>query len=145
MTDLTSILKSEIARISRKEMKGELQALRKVATLHRAEIAALKRDLKSLATQLRAVKRVAAQVPSAQPEEPTKQAAVRFSASGLSAQRKRLGLTQQQMAAMLGVSSLSVWKWESGKVAPRRKQAEKIAHLRKLGKKEVAAWVASNQ
>jgi hypothetical protein len=45
MTSLHNALKSEIARIARKEHEDELLALRKVTAAHRAEIAALKRNL----------------------------------------------------------------------------------------------------
>ena len=73
------------------------------------------------------------------PAEPQEGAAPRFSAKGLAAQRKRLGLSAAAMAKLLGVSALSVYKWESGKTRPRAKQIEAIARLRGIGKKEAAA------
>lgn len=42
-----------------------------------------------------------------------------FTAERLKAQRVRLGFTQEQMAKLLEVSSLSIWKWESGGATPR--------------------------
>ena len=43
------------------------------------------------------------------------------------------------MARLLGVSALSVYKWESGKTRPRAKQIEAIAALRGMGKPKCAA------
>jgi transcriptional regulator with XRE-family HTH domain len=42
------------------------------------------------------------------------------------------------VAKLLGVSTLSVYKWESGKTRPRAKQIEAIATLRRMGKREAA-------
>jgi DNA-binding transcriptional regulator YiaG len=64
---------------------------------------------------------------------------LRFSAKGLAAQRKRLGLSAASIARILGVSALSVYKWESGKTRPRARQLEAIAGLRKMGKREAMA------
>ena len=39
---------------------------------------------------------------------------------------------------LLGVSALSVYKWESGNTRPRARQIEAIAALRSMGKRDVA-------
>ncbi len=44
MPNLASTLKSEIARLARKELKSEIQLLRKTVASHRGEIAALTRS-----------------------------------------------------------------------------------------------------
>ncbi len=145
MNSLTNALKSEIARVARKELKDELLALRKAAASHRAEIAALKRDIKALRADLKAnAKVVKAVMPArAVPETTTGESKLRFSAERFAAQRAKLGLSQAQMAQLLGVSGLSVYKWESGKVRPRAAQLERIAAIRKLGKREAAAKLAA--
>ncbi len=144
MNSLTNALKSEIARVARKELKDELQALRKATTSHRSEIASLKREIKSLRTQLKAnAKVVKAALPTQAAEAPVTTRKIRFSAQGLAAQRAKLGLSQAQMAQLLGVSGLSVYKWESGKVQPRAAQLARIASIRKLGKREAAARLAT--
>ncbi len=141
MSSLITSLKSEITRVARKELKGELQSLRKITTAHRSEIAALKRQLKSLASELRAVKRTSGPVAKApSPDEaPTQPSRIRFTAERFAAQRSKLGLTQTEFAQLLDASSLSVHKWESGTVQPRAAQLTKIAAVMKLGKREAAA------
>ena len=49
-----------------------------------------------------------------------------------------LGLTQAELATLLGVSYLSVHKWEGGKAQPRAVQLQKIAAVMKMGKREAA-------
>ena len=50
-----------------------------------------------------------------------------------------LGLTQAQMAHLIGASPLSVYKWETGKVTPRAAQQAQIAAALKLGRRAVKA------
>jgi DNA-binding transcriptional regulator YiaG len=64
---------------------------------------------------------------------------LRFSAIRLAAQRKKLGISAAGFATLLGVSPISVYKWERGKARPRRAQLEAIAATRKLGKREALA------
>lgn len=143
MNSLTHALKSEIARVARKELKAELLSLRKATTGHRSEIAALKREIKALQSQLKSNTRAVKAVTPAKEEKAEKPGRkVRFTAEAFAAQRAKLGLTQAQLAQLLGVSGLSVYKWESGKVQPRAKQLELIASLRGLGKREAAARLA---
>ena len=53
--------------------------------------------------------------------------------------RARLGLTQEQFAERLGVSTITVHRWESGQSRPRRLALEKLAQL----DEEAAASAAS--
>lgn len=146
MNALTNALRSEIARIARKELKDELLSLRKVAISQRTEIAALKREIKFLQSQIKTnAKALKSVQPSAKAEEETSRRSLRFSAEGFGAHRARLGLSQAQMAQLVGASTLSIYKWETGKVHPRAAQLERIAVIRRLGKREAAAQLAALQ
>jgi ribosome-binding protein aMBF1 (putative translation factor) len=144
MPNIGTVLKQEIARIARKEQKGELQQLKKTVAQYRAQIAQLKRRLQTLEQQMRRQGRggggrSAAPVQAEDDDGPQ----LRFSAKGLAAQRKRLGLSAASVAKILGVSALSVYKWESGKTRPRARQLEAISGLRKMGKREAMAKLAA--
>jgi hypothetical protein len=132
--NIGSLLKTEIARVARKEMRGEVQQLRKQGSQYRSQIAGLKRRLASLEKQLKNARRGGA----AQPDSVGAAGGnpIRFSATGLAKQRQRLGLSAREIALLLNVSSLSVYKWESGKTRPRPKQLTSIAQLRSLGRRE---------
>jgi DNA-binding transcriptional regulator YiaG len=141
MPNIQSLLKSEIARIARKEVRAETERLKKSSTSYRSQIASLKRSVAALEKQLNR-QRGAAAAPAfaaGEEEERAGRRGFRFSAKGLAAQRRRLGLSAREVALLLGVSSLSVYKWEQGKARPRAKQMEAISQLRRMGKKEAAA------
>lgn len=138
MPNLASMLKSEIARVARRELRAELQGLKKASAAYRGEIARLKRRIGALEQQ---VKRLAArpgrEAPAADDEESDQK--LRFSAKGLASQRKRLGLSAEAFGALIGASGQSVYKWESGKIRPRARHLPRIAELRGMGKREAAA------
>ncbi|APW41763.1 transcriptional regulator [Rhodoferax saidenbachensis] len=137
MSSLIDSLKSEIARVARKELKDELLALRKGMTSHRSEIAALKRQVKSLTSALKASIRASKGSDKAQASTPDTAPRIRFSAERFAAWRAKMGITQAQTAQLLEASALSVFKWESDKAQPRNAQLHRIAAVMKLGKREV--------
>jgi DNA-binding transcriptional regulator YiaG len=144
MPNIASLLKSEIARIVRKELRTEFQATKKALSSHRSQIAQLKRQVKSLEQQLRKVSKGGSRAaPAQQADSDNEASTIRFSAKGLASQRKRLGLSVVATAKLLGVSAQSVINWESGKTRPRDAQLGAIAEMRKMGKKDVAAKLAA--
>jgi DNA-binding transcriptional regulator YiaG len=145
MTNLADSLKSEIARVARKELKSDVLALRKSAGAQRSEIAALKRQLKSLASRVKNLERQvrsAASQPAvdAQPVQPRRTS---FGPATLKNYRAKLGITQVQLARLLGASTLSVRRWETGNVQPRAAQLARIASVVKLGKRSAMAQLGS--
>jgi DNA-binding transcriptional regulator YiaG len=60
----------------------------------------------------------------------------RFRAMGVKAHRGKLGLSQDQYGRLVGVSSLTIYQWESGKTKPREAQKAKWLAIRGLGKEE---------
>jgi DNA-binding transcriptional regulator YiaG len=142
MPNIGNVLKTEIARVARKELRAELLALKQSVAQYRGQIAQLKRRVQTLEQQVKRVGRSAGRAQAAAPAEEGS-SSLRFSAKGFAAQRRRLGLSAAAVAQILGVSALSVYKWESGKTRPRAKQLEAIASLRRMGKREAAARLAS--
>ena len=144
MTNLATTLKSEIARIARKETRAELEALKKSIGTYRSEIAALKRRAQSLEQEVRRLgKGLKRRSPN--PVEQTEKGKHRFSAKSLASQRQRLGLSAVECGFLVGASSQSIYNWESGTARPREKHLAAIAALRAMGKKEAAARVAAAQ
>ena len=143
MPNIANLLKSEIARVARKEVRAETKGLKNAIAPYRAQIAELRRRTRELELQLRRLGRVTARVASAAPDAEAGERNLRFSAKGLAAQRQRLGLSAQAFGALIGASGQSVYKWEEGKTRPRAKHLPKIAELRGIGKREAAARLAS--
>jgi DNA-binding transcriptional regulator YiaG len=143
MPNIASLLKTEIARVARKEVRGETSHLKKAVSSYRSEIAALKRRAQALEQQLRRLnKRSTKEAPLANGHDEAGQP-FRFSAKGLASHRKRLGLSAHDCGLLLGASGQSVYKWEEGEVRPRAKHMPAIAALRAMGRKEAAARLAA--
>ena len=139
MPNIANLLKSEIARVARKQVRAETQGLKQAIAPYRAQIADLKRRMRQLELQVNRLGRVAARSANAGSAETASERNLRFSAKGLAAQRKRLGLSAQAFGTLIGASGQSVYKWEEGKTRPRAKHLPVIASLRSIGKKEAAA------
>jgi DNA-binding transcriptional regulator YiaG len=139
--NLASVLKSEISRVARKEVRSEIESLKKASSQYRSEIAALKRralQLERLVTQLNKSGRMRAVAAAA--DEPA--TVLRYSGKNLAAQRKRLGLSAADFGLLLGVSGASIYKWEEGSTRPRASQMPGIAAVRKLSKPDAVTRLA---
>jgi DNA-binding transcriptional regulator YiaG len=130
-------VRSEIMRLVRRELRGVVLPLGK-------EVRQLKRGLGRLSKGVARLERVvAAQVREAQarkerlevPEEEARTA--RLSARLIRALRTRLGITQAQLAVLVGVSARGVTRWEQGEISPRGQNRATLVALRKLGRRAV--------
>lgn len=142
MPNVATILKAEISRVARKEVRSETLALKKAVAMHRAEIAALKRRARTLEQQLRRLSRGNAKISSDSDNEaaPGRR---RYSAKGFASQRRRLGLSAHECGVLVGASSQSVYNWEQGKARPQAKHLPAIAAMRAMGKRDAAARLES--
>ena len=143
MPNIASILKSEITRIARKEIRSEIEGLKKAIGTHRSEIAALKRRSQSLEQEL---KRLQKSMPRPEPVASVETGqALRFSAKGLAKQRQRLGLSAEAVGTLIGASGQSVYNWEDGKARPRAGHLAALAALSGLSKSKAAEIVAARK
>ena len=62
-----------------------------------------------------------------------------FSGDGIRSIRERLGLTQEQLARLLGVHPLTVSKWERGLLQPTAHQEELLRSFRVASRDEEAS------
>ena len=143
MPNIASVLKSEIERIARKEIRAQIESLKKSVSSHRTEIAGLKRLVHSLEQELRRFGKSLPKEAPAAAESTSK--SVRFSAADLAAQRKRLGLTINGCALLLGTAGKSIYRWENGKAQPREAYWPSIAALHTLSKEQAAEVVAARK
>jgi len=140
MPNIASVLKSEIARIARKELRIATEGLKKTISVQKVEVSALKRKVYDLEKRLKSLSRGrSAGARSAEAEKvnlPEAGSPVRFSARGLATNRHRLGLSAADFGLLVGATGQSIYQWESGKTQPRSKSLVAIAGLRGIGKKE---------
>ena len=138
MPNIANVLRDEITRLARKEIKSQTAVLRRASAQYRRDVAALKRDTARLQKRLEVIEKstVRTAAPVKGSEDP---ANLRFVPKGLKSQRKRLGLSAKDYGRLVGVSEMAVYNWESGASRPRREYLPAIAEIRAMGKKEVDA------
>lgn len=135
MPNIGILLKQEITRLCRREIRKEIDSTKKASAAYRRDIAALKRKVAQLEREAAQLSKLAAtqakNAPSRLPDRP-----VRFVAKGFRAHRARLGLSASQMGKLLDVSEQTVYNWETGHARPRQEHMPKIIALRSWRKRE---------
>ena len=137
MSNFSGLLKTEIARIARKEIRAETQALKKASAQYRAEIAGLKRRVSEQERVIAKMRKKAESVAPAEAKE--RSTSLRFRADGFASLRRKLDLSAADMAKLIGVSLQTIYHWEKGQSRPRASQLERIADVRKLGRRGASA------
>lgn len=144
MPNTGALLKAEIARLSKREIRKEVAGVKRASATYRREIAALKREVIALQRKSAVLERRTSQVAEdkarALPDRP-----IRFVAKGLRSLRNRLGMSAGQLAIVLGVSAQSVYNWETKKATPRKEQLVAISALRGIGRREAQSRLDSIQ
>ena len=142
MPDIASVLKQEIKRLARKELAATVQPQSKQIQSLKASIRNLRDQVATLEKTLSRRSRETASTSSPSPAEAASDGAIRISPKSIKSHRRRLNLSQAQMAKLLGVSTNSVALWESGRTSPRGKNRHAIAQLRQMGAREAKARLA---
>ena len=142
MPNIASVIKDEVLRLARKEVRKEVEAMKKASALFRSSLAALKKQVANLERQQARLGKQSAKVtePDAEGEATTR---FRFSAKRFAAQRQKLGISAGAMGTLLGVTAQTVYNWEAEKSRPRQQQLASIATLRKTGKRQIQARLAN--
>lgn len=130
MSTVAEVLKTEITRLARKEIKRELLPLRKQIASQRSAIAALRQQLADVARQVKQRSRATSPTPAAAPAT-----RARFSAKGLKSLRTKLGLSAANIGHLIGVSGQTVYNWEAGTSRPKPEQLALLRDVRGLSKK----------
>ena len=135
MSELASVIKSEVSRLARKEVRSGTEVIRKSSAQYRRDIAELKRQVAALTKQVAYLQR---QDRKRVETAPTKSAAEgrRFSARGLQTHRAKLGLSAADYGELVGVSGQTIYNWERGDSRPRAQQLASLVEVRGLGKRD---------
>lgn len=128
MPDVAQVLKAEIRRVARSEIKGQIaaikgqiRALKKTVRMQRETIATLRKALTTPMSSPRSV----------QTADDDKTA--RITPASVKLHRLRLKLSQRQLGQLLGVSTNTIVRWEAGTSRPRAAHRAHLAELRSLG------------
>lgn len=137
MSKLMVVMKDEIRRIARKEIRAAIGGLKKDRTLLKRSVAELKkgviRDRKILNALAETVARQARQVAAPPPQDKA-----RITAKGIRALRRKLKMSQVDFGKLVGVNALSVMKWEhkTGALQIRDQSRKALLAIRNIGVRE---------
>jgi DNA-binding transcriptional regulator YiaG len=141
MGKLEGIIKEEIIRLAKREMRMKFVPLRR-------DLRSLKITARQLRKSVVGLQRFVNQqekqkgpkpVPEVTPEDMKK---ARFSPRLIKSLRKHLGVSQREMAKLAGVTVGSVFLWEKGKFEPKDDKKKVLVGLRKLGRQEARKLLA---
>ena len=144
MPNIAKVLKDEITRLARKEIRVALEKTRKSSTQQQREIAKLKVQATALARQVSVLEKGLAKSAGEPPEAPPAKQQ-RFVPKGLVSTRKRLGISAADLAKLMGVTAQTIYNWERGATKPRPEQQEKLVSLRGVGKRRIQSLIAGQQ
>ena len=111
MPNIAGVLKEEIRRLAKKEIKAQVGTTKQAVAKYRSDIAKLKRSLSQQEREIKLLKKQTQQQGQPQPTEDELES-VRFSARSVKAQRSRLGLSAADYGKLVGVSGLTIYNWE---------------------------------
>ncbi len=138
MPNIAAVLKEEIARLARREIRKQMHPLKRASAQYRRDIAEMKRRVSDLQHKLGPLQKQVRQGAAA-PTAPSAGNGVRFTAKGLRSQRQRLSLSAADYGKLVGVTGQTIYAWEHETARPRKAQVARIAALRHLGKREALA------
>jgi hypothetical protein len=139
MPNIAKVLKDETARIARREANSAVGPAAKAARGLKHTAAQLKRRVASLEKEVRSLQRTLGGLAKAHPPAagaPAEKA--RITAKGMRSLRRRLRLTGQDFAKLLGITPQVVYNWEktNGPLRVRQRTRDAILAVREIGARE---------
>ncbi len=143
MGKMEGVFRTEMVRLARREVNRVTFPLRR-------DVRSLKRTVSEFRKTILELKQFADRQRK-QLEEKEAQITVtpdtikkaRFSPRLIRALRKRLGLSQRELATLSGVTVGAVYQWETGKFVPKDEKKGVLVALRKLGRRGVRGHLSS--
>jgi DNA-binding transcriptional regulator YiaG len=136
MPRFAAALQEEIRRLARKEVKALTAVTRRAATLHRRDIASLKRQARLLTRQIAALEVLGRKQAAIAPAPTPVVEKARFSPGWIKTRRGKLKLSAKDYGRLIGASALTVYTWESGKARPRKEALARLVAVKDIGRRE---------
>ena len=145
MGKLEDALRSEISKITREEIIRLTRSIEKDIKQLNQMTSKLIQSINSLSKtvsvpSVKTVRKARPSVPGVR-----KPGRKRFSPASIKSLRKKLGITQKNLADLLDVSLPSITGWESGRTRPQERNLESLANLKKAGKRAVIKSLAEKK
>ena len=128
MPNVMSVLKAEITRLAKKEAKAAVDPVRKPSIGTRKTLADLKQRVATLEKQVKGLTVLLSKMPQPQPEPVAGQKA-RITGKGMRSLQRKLRLTREQFAKLVGITASGVYLWERKNGPLRVREATRAAIL----------------
>ena len=141
MAKIESIIKSEIQRLAKHEVRSVYRPLRK-------EVWGMKLKLSNLIKNFAVLDRLAKGISKAKSTElklaasPDEVKASRLTPERIAGLRKKLGISQRELGLLVGATTGAVLSWEKGKFKPQGEKKAALVALRKVRKRDVRKMLA---
>ena len=135
MPNIALILRQEIMRLARKEIRAQTSSARKILTQLKSANTELRRETSELRTKLARLERKTSSGSDRRSAGAEPERRMRFNAKGLATHRTKLGLSAADYGRLVGVTGQTIYKWEQGGAKPRMSQLTALAGVRGIGKR----------
>ena len=140
MAKIESIIKSEIQRLTKRELRATFLPLRKEARSIRLRLSSLSKNFFALN---RLTKEQLQKMPKKGLEvTPEEVKASRLTPERIRRLRKKLGISMRELGLLIGVTTWAVLMWEKGKFKPKAEKKAALVALKKFRKREVRKILA---
>jgi len=135
MPKMEGIIKSEIIRLAKREVRSVFRPLRREVRQMRIKLSGLAKGIASLNRMTKEMHLEEAQPKlEATPEEVK---ASRLTPERIRGLRKTLGISMRELGVLTGTSLSAILSWEKGKFKPKGEKKTILVALRKVRKREV--------
>ena len=145
MPNVAEVLKAEIVRIARREVKKSSVSVNQAALRSKRAIAALNRQVAALEKEVRLLRRALARAQASSAPAATSPDRARITVKGVRSLRRRLGLSGEEFGRLVGVTGQAVYAWEktSGPLKVRAATRAAILAIRSIGAREAKRRLAA--
>ncbi len=143
MPNVMKVLRDEIARLARKEVKASVSKLHKPTVQLKHDVAALKRTVAALGKADTIIQGVLEKMVASQPA-PEAADTARLTGKGIRSLRRKLRVSQADFGKLIGVTAQAVVNMEKkdGPLAVRKATRAAILAIRGMGAREAKARLA---
>ena len=139
MPNIGQALKTEIIRISRREIKSSVASVHKSNVVLRKSVVDLRNKIATLESENKRLLKSSIIIEEKNVKAPSEVSkSVRITSSGIRKLRAKLGLSQEAFGKLLGGSTQGIYTMEhkAGRLKLRKKTLLNFLSVRKMGKRE---------
>ena len=137
MGKMESIFKSEIQRLTKREIRKTTTSLAQDIRLLKNKVSQLRKSILLLERTMANQKKGLGLKKEILETSTQKVKASRLSPRLIRSLRDHLGISQRELAVLTGVSVGAAHQWEKGKYKPKDEKKKVLVALRRLGRREV--------